>query len=102
MVAGALYKAVSKYERMFLTSVVSIVISALWLLIQHKKIPLIKAVKQNVEIGWDGGANLDNIRTLAHSGANVINVGSAISNAPDPAAAYRALVEEADKRGVKL
>lgn len=71
-------------------------------MMQIEKIPLIKAVKQNVEIGWDGGANLDNIRTLAHSGANVINVGSAISNAPDPAAAYRALVEEADKRGVKL
>lgn len=71
-------------------------------MMQIEKIPLIKAVKQNVEIGWDGGANIDNVRALAHAGVDVVNVGSAISGAQDPAAAYKALVEEADKRGVKL
>lgn len=71
-------------------------------LLQTEKVSLIRAIKTDVEIGWDGGANMTNVRTLAHSDVDVINVGSAISQAPDPAAMFKALVEEIDKTGVVL
>ena len=71
-------------------------------LLQIEKVKLVRAIKQDVEIGWDGGANMTNIRSLAHSDIDVINVGSAISQAQDPAAAYKQLVQEADQRGVRL
>ncbi|MBR3135268.1 hypothetical protein IKG54_01735 [Candidatus Saccharibacteria bacterium] len=71
-------------------------------LLQTEKVPIIRSIKDSVEIGWDGGANLKNARTLAQCGIDVIDVGSAISQAEDPAAAYQALVEDLDKRGVVL
>lgn len=71
-------------------------------MLQTEKVPLIRAIKTDVEIGWDGGANISNIRVLAHADVDVINVGSAISQAPDPAAAFKMLVEEIDKSGVVL
>ena len=43
------------------------------------------------EIGIDGGIKEHNIADAARAGADVIFVGSAILNAPDPAAAYRKL-----------
>ena len=54
----------------------------------------------DIEIGWDGGANLSNVRALAHAGIDVINVGSAITQATDPAAMYQSLLTESDKKGV--
>lgn len=71
-------------------------------MMQTEKVPLVRAIRPEVEIGWDGGANLQNLRALAHADLDVINVGSAISQAPDPAAAYAALVAEIDKNGVVL
>lgn len=71
-------------------------------MLQTEKIPLIRNIKPDVEIGWDGGANMSNIRTLAHSDVDVIDVGSAISQAPDPAEAFNQLVAEIDKNGVVL
>lgn len=71
-------------------------------LMQMEKIPLIRAMRPEVEIGWDGGANMSNLRALAHTELNVIYVGSAIAASPDPAAAYQALVAETDKNGVAL
>lgn len=71
-------------------------------MMQVEKIPLIRNMKPEVEIGWDGGANLTNLRTLAHADLDVINVGSAISKATDKAAAYQALVAEIDKTGVVI
>ena len=71
-------------------------------LLQTEKIPLLRAIKPELEIGWDGGANLSNIRALAHSDLDVINVGSAISQASDPAAMYQSLLAEADKKGVLI
>ncbi|MBR0403380.1 hypothetical protein IJI55_02430 [Candidatus Saccharibacteria bacterium] len=71
-------------------------------LLQTEKVPIIKSIKNDVEIGWDGGANLKNVRTLAQCGIDIIDVGSAISQAEDPAAAFRALSEDLDKRGVVL
>ena len=69
-------------------------------MLQIEKVPIIKAIKPDVEIGWDGGANLQNVRALAHSGFDVINVGSAIASAQDPAKAFIDLVAETDKNGV--
>lgn len=71
-------------------------------LMQMEKIPLIRNMKPEVEIGWDGGANITNVRALAHADLDVINVGSAISRAADPAAAFQELVAEIDKNGVVL
>ena len=69
-------------------------------LLQMEKIKLIRKLKPSIEIGWDGGANLSNVRALAHADLNVINVGSAISKNENPADAYTKLVEESKKRGV--
>lgn len=71
-------------------------------LLQYEKVPIIRELKQDIEIGWDGGASLSNVRTLAHAGIDVINVGSAITNAPDHAAMYKAISEEAERKGVLI
>lgn len=71
-------------------------------LMQMEKIPLIRNMKPEVEIGWDGGANMTNVRALAHADLDVINVGAAISRAENPAAAFQELVAEIDKSGVVL
>ena len=56
-----------------------------------EKVALIQDIKRTIEIGWDGGANIKNAHLLTHGGINVINCGSAISNADDPAKAYNEL-----------
>ena len=71
-------------------------------LLQTEKVPIIRSIKEEVEIGWDGGANLKNARTLAQCGIDIIDVGSAISQAEDPAAMFQALSDDLDKRGVVL
>ena len=71
-------------------------------LMQTEKIPLIRAMKPELEIGWDGGANITNIRALAHADLDVINVGSALSQSENPAATFEELVAEIDKSGVVL
>jgi len=71
-------------------------------LMQMEKIPLVRNMKPEVEIGWDGGANMTNVRALAHADLDVINVGAAISRAENPAAAFQELVAEIDKNGVVL
>lgn len=71
-------------------------------MMQTEKIPLIKAINPNCEIGWDGGANLRNVRAITRAGVDVINVGSAIVTASDPGAMYEALVADLDKRGVVI
>lgn len=69
-------------------------------MLQIEKAPLIRTIKPDVEIGWDGGANLSNVRALAHAGIDVINIGSALSRAADKAAMYQSLVAESEKKGV--
>ena len=71
-------------------------------LMQMEKIPLVRNMKPEVEIGWDGGANITNVRALAHADLDVIDVGAAISQAENPAAAFEELVAEIDKNGVVL
>ena len=62
-----------------------------------EKVQLIQEIHQAIEIGWDGGANLENVRQLTHIGVTAINVGSAISNAEDPAKMFEELNKEIEK-----
>lgn len=71
-------------------------------MLQTEKIPLIKAINAAAEIGWDGGANLSNVRALARAGVDVINVGSALSQASDKPAMFQSLITECDKKGVLI
>lgn len=68
-------------------------------MMQLEKIRLIRAINNNVEIGWDGGANLENVFSLNQSGVDVINVGSAIAHASDPAAVFKAMCNEISRKG---
>ena len=56
------------------------------------KVAEIRAFKPDIEIGWDGGANADNVRQLADGGIDVINAGGAIQKAENPIEAYQHLV----------
>jgi ribulose-phosphate 3-epimerase len=69
-------------------------------LMQLEKVRLIKAINPNVEIGWDGGVNVDNAYTLTQGGVDVLNVGGAIANAAEPGQVYATLVSEINKHGV--
>ena len=71
-------------------------------MMQTEKIPLVRNMKPELEIAWDGGANLANIRALAHVDLDVINVGSALTNAENPAETYAQMVAEIDKNGVVI
>lgn len=71
-------------------------------LMQMEKIALVRNMKPEVEIGWDGGANMSNIRALAHADLDVINVGSALSRSENPAEVFQQMVAEIDKNGVVL
>ncbi|MBR3256976.1 hypothetical protein IKG02_01650 [Candidatus Saccharibacteria bacterium] len=71
-------------------------------MLQIEKVPIIRAINPNLEIGWDGGANMSNVRALAHSDIDIINVGSALSKSPDPKKTFTELSEEIEKRGVVI
>ena len=71
-------------------------------MLQTEKIPLIKAINQSCEIGWDGGANMKTVRAIARAGADVICAGAAIAGAADPGTAFEELTADLDKRGVVL
>ena len=67
-------------------------------LLQLEKVRIVKKMKPGIEVGWDGGASLDNVYTLALGGVDVINVGGAIANSKNPAATYAQLVDEVKPR----
>jgi ribulose-phosphate 3-epimerase len=56
-----------------------------------KKARALKALKPSVEIGWDGGVNDQNIRTLIDGGVDVVNVGSYIQQSSNAQQAYAKL-----------
>ena len=47
--------------------------------------------KPGIEVGWDGGVNLNNISQISSAGVTVINSGGFIQQAADPANAYAKL-----------
>ena len=69
-------------------------------LMQLEKVRLIRGIHPEVEVGWDGGANVHNVFSLAQGSVDVINVGGAINKAADPQAVYDQMVSEVNKRGV--
>lgn len=69
-------------------------------LMQLEKVKLIRAIKPEVEIGWDGGVTLENAFGLTQGGVDVLNVGGTIAKSADPGATYGALVAEINKHSV--
>jgi ribulose-phosphate 3-epimerase len=69
-------------------------------LMQLEKIRLIRVLHQGVEIGWDGGINLENIYGLSQGGVEVLNVGATLATAENPQATYEALTNEINKHRV--
>jgi ribulose-phosphate 3-epimerase len=55
------------------------------------KVAELKRLKPQLEIGWDGGINDQNIRQLAEGGVEVLNVGGFIQKSDQPQAAYAIL-----------
>lgn len=69
-------------------------------MMQLEKVRLVKKIKPDIEIGWDGGVDIENAYTLTQGGVDVLNVGGAIANAEAPAEVYAQLVKEINKHGV--
>jgi len=69
-------------------------------MLQLEKVRLVRAIKPEIEIGWDGGANVTNAYTLSLGGIDVVNVGSALANVPDPAEVYRRLDFEVHRKDI--
>ncbi len=55
------------------------------------KARLLRRLKPQLEIGWDGGVNNTNAQILARGGIDVLNVGGYIQHAADPRHAYGTL-----------
>jgi pentose-5-phosphate-3-epimerase len=64
-----------------------------------EKVKVLKRHKPELEIGWDGGVNDQNVAELINGGVDVLNVGGYIQKAEDPARAYSALKRIADETG---
>jgi ribulose-phosphate 3-epimerase len=69
-------------------------------LMQLEKVRLIRAIKPDVEIGWDGGATVENAYSIAQGGVDVIDVGGTLATATDVKDIYNKLVSEVNKQGV--
>lgn len=57
------------------------------------KVPEVRSYRPHIEIGWDGGANEDDVAEIAAAGVDVINVGAALQRAENPADMYRTLCD---------
>jgi len=69
-------------------------------LMQLEKVRLIRLIHPEVEVGWDGGVNIENAFSLSQGGVNVLNVGETLASAQDPASVYATLVSEINKHGI--
>lgn len=58
-----------------------------------KKVQELKAIRPDLEIGWDGGINQHNVKDLAEGGVDVLNVGGFIQRSEHPDQAYAKLEE---------
>jgi ribulose-phosphate 3-epimerase len=61
-------------------------------LTQLVKVDQLRQIQRQLELGWDGGANLQNMAQLLKAGINVVNVGSGIHKAEHPEQAYATMV----------
>lgn len=55
------------------------------------KVSALRRLRPQLEIGWDGGINNSNARSLSIGGVDVLNVGGYIQHASDPRMAYGTL-----------
>lgn len=69
-------------------------------MMQLEKVRLVKRINAAVEIGWDGGVNVQNAFTLSQGGVDVLNVGGTIAKSDNPEETYKQLVAEINKQGV--
>jgi ribulose-phosphate 3-epimerase len=56
-----------------------------------EKVRAIKSARPNIEVGWDGGVNQDNIKEIVVAGVEVVNVGGYLQQAKDASHTYEAL-----------
>lgn len=63
------------------------------------KVKVLKSKKPNLEIGWDGGVNDQNVARLVLGGVDVLNVGGYIQKAEDPHKAFVTLQRIASETG---
>lgn len=63
------------------------------------KSSILKKQKPDVEVGWDGGINDQNVSELVSGGVDVLNVGGFIQQAADPVRAYHYLERIAEETG---
>lgn len=63
------------------------------------KVKSLKSHKPNLEIGWDGGVNDQNVAALVTGGVDVLNVGAYIQKADSAQQAYEVLQRIADETG---
>ena len=66
-------------------------------LLQLAKVEVVKAIKPGLEMGWDGGAKLENVGEIVRAGVDVVTVGSAIAKAENPREAYEKMTAEANR-----
>jgi len=64
-----------------------------------KKVKYLKNLRPDLEVGWDGGVNQNNISQLVFGGVDVFNVGGAIQSAEDPEQMFRSLSRIAEETG---
>jgi ribulose-phosphate 3-epimerase len=63
------------------------------------KVQILKQNKPDIEIGWDGGINDQNISVLASGGIDILNVGGFIQKSDNPEKTFSALQRIADETG---
>lgn len=68
-------------------------------MMQVEKVRLIKEINPDVEIGWDGGVNLENAFSIARGGVDVLNAGGVFASAESPVGTYNAMTAEINKQG---
>lgn len=56
-----------------------------------KKAQQLRSEYPDIEIGWDGGVNEENIAEIVSAGVDIVNVGSYLKQAEDPKKAYAKL-----------
>lgn len=69
-------------------------------MMQLEKVRLVRKIRPDIEIGWDGGVSVENAYTLAQGGVDVLNVGGAIAKSASPVDTYNSLIKEINKNGV--
>ncbi len=64
-----------------------------------EKVSQLKKIKPELEVGWDGGINSQNVSQLVSGGVDVLNVGGFIQSAKDPGNVFHSLQRIADETG---